>query len=60
MLLRQLLYFGVPLGLLTMGALQAWGADRTPYTQYMLQAQSSSQPGAATRPPRRVDGRFRA
>lgn len=45
MLLRQLAYFGVPLGLLTLGALQAWSADRTPYTQYMLQAQSLGQRG---------------
>jgi hypothetical protein len=48
MLVRQLVYFGIPLGLLTLGALQAWEGDRTPYTQYMLQAQRLSQQGNAT------------
>jgi hypothetical protein len=48
MLLRQLLYFGVPLGLLTVGALGVWGADRTPYPRYMMDAQRFSEQGRAT------------
>jgi hypothetical protein len=48
MLLRQLLYFGVPLGVLTIGALSVWGADRTPYPHYMMDAQRFSEQGRAT------------
>jgi hypothetical protein len=45
MLGRQLLYFGVPLALLTAGALTTWRADRTPYVQLMLAGQHAAQEG---------------
>jgi hypothetical protein len=45
MALRQLLYFGLPLGILTVGALHVWASDRTSYVQYMYEAQRLSQQG---------------
>jgi hypothetical protein len=42
---RQLLYFALPLGILTVGAVKVWSADRTNYAQYMLQAQRLGQQG---------------
>lgn len=45
MLRRQLLYFGLPLALLTVGALTTWNSDRTPYAQLMLAAQRAAEQG---------------
>ena len=48
MFLKQLFYFGVPMGLLTVGAVSVWNAGNTSYVQYMYQAQSLSQQGQAS------------
>jgi hypothetical protein len=45
MLRRQLLYFGLPLALLTAGALATWSTDRTSYAQLMLAAQHAADQG---------------
>ncbi len=45
MLLRQLLYFGVPMSVLTFGAVQAWNAPDENYLPHMYQAQMYSQQG---------------
>lgn len=47
-LLRQCLYFGLPLGVLTVGALQVWGADRTTSVETMWQAQRFGEEGRAS------------
>jgi hypothetical protein len=63
MLGRQLLYFGVPLALLTAGALATWRTDRTPYLQLMLTAQHAAQDGhmqAAAAAARLADARMAA
>lgn len=44
-LARQLLYFGLPLALLTGGALSVWSGAQTGYQAYLLQAQQRSQAG---------------
>jgi len=46
-LLRQLLYFGVPMGLLTWGAIELWQRDSRSYVQQMYHAQELSQQGEA-------------
>ena len=46
MLLRQLLYFGVPMGLLTFGAVSVWSAPTTSYVDYMYRAQELSKQGS--------------
>ncbi len=48
MFTRQLLYFGLPMGILTLGALSVWNADRINYVQRMYQAQRFSQQGNAS------------
>ncbi|RYY75394.1 MAG: hypothetical protein EOO52_08295 [Gammaproteobacteria bacterium] len=48
MLLKQLLYFGVPMGILTAGAVSVWNAGNTNYVQHMYYAQTLSQQGQAT------------
>ena len=48
MLLKQLLYFGLPMGILTIGAVSVWNAGNTNYMQHMYQAQSLSQQGQAS------------
>jgi hypothetical protein len=45
MFARQLLYFGLPLGLLTFGAVHAWQSDRTPYVAHMVAAQQFADAG---------------
>jgi hypothetical protein len=45
MLRRQLLYFGLPLALLTAGALTTWRADHTSYLELMLAAQHAAERG---------------
>jgi len=45
MIARQVLYFGVPMALLTAGAVTAWNAPQTNYLQQMYKAQSLSQQG---------------
>jgi hypothetical protein len=47
MFLWQLLYFGVPMGLLTFGAVSVWQGVNSNYISYMYQAQSLSQQGQA-------------
>ncbi|RYY01757.1 MAG: hypothetical protein EOO53_16160 [Gammaproteobacteria bacterium] len=47
MLLKQLLYFGVPMGILTAGAVTVWNAGNTNYVQHMYHAQTLSQQGDA-------------
>lgn len=46
-LLRQLLYFGVPMGVLTGGAVALWQQDSTSYVQQMYRAQELNQQGQA-------------
>jgi len=48
MLSRQLLYFGIPLGILTLGALSVLQGDKSSYVQHMNQAQQLSQQGKAS------------
>lgn len=48
MLLKQLMYFGLPMSILTVGAVSVWSAGNTSYVQYMYQAQSLSQQGQAS------------
>lgn len=48
MLLKQLVYFGLPMGILTVGAVSVWDAGNTSYMQYMYQAQALSQQGQAS------------
>lgn len=45
MVARQTLYFGVPLAILTVGALSLWGDAGTSYVQHMLNAQQRSEAG---------------
>lgn len=45
MFLRQLVYFGVPMAVLTWGALNIWHTGNTSYVQRMYQAQTFSQQG---------------
>lgn len=45
MFARQLLYFGVPMTLLTVGAMAAWQTPPVNYMQHMYAAQSLSQDG---------------
>lgn len=45
MFARQLLYFGLPLGLLTVGALGVWQNDHTPYAAHMVAAQQFADRG---------------
>lgn len=47
-LLRQLLYFALPLGVLSFGALQVWSADRTTSVQTMWEAQRLNEQGRGT------------
>lgn len=47
MLLRQVLYFGVPMGILTVGAVSVWSSDNVSYVERMYQAQTLSQQGQA-------------
>ncbi|MES2825302.1 MAG: hypothetical protein V4732_16990 [Pseudomonadota bacterium] len=47
MFLRQLLYFGLPMGILTAGALSVWSSGNTSYVKQMYQAQKLSQQGQA-------------
>lgn len=47
MLLRQLLYFGLPMGILTAGALSVWNGGNTSYVRQMYEAQTLSQQGHA-------------
>lgn len=46
-LLRQLLYFGVPMATLTVGALSIWETGNVRYVQHMYRAQTLSQQGHA-------------
>lgn len=48
MMLRQLLYFAVPMAVLTVGAYGVWSSDQASYVKYMYEAQSLSQQGQAT------------
>jgi hypothetical protein len=48
MLSRQLLYFGVPLGILTFGAMSVLQGDKSNYVQHMNHAQQLSQQGNAS------------
>ena len=45
MLLRQLLYFGLPMAVLTFGAVSVWSAPSTGYMEYMYRAQELSKQG---------------
>jgi hypothetical protein len=45
MLARQLLYFGVPLAILTVGAFAVWSGDRDSYIDHMRAAEQRSQSG---------------
>jgi hypothetical protein len=47
MLLRHALYFGVPMAVLTFGAVHVWAAPGTSYLQHMYEAQTLSQQGEA-------------
>jgi hypothetical protein len=47
MLLKHLLYFGLPMGILTVGAVSVWNAGNTHYMQHMYHAQALSQQGQA-------------
>ena len=44
-LVRQLLYFALPLGVLSFGALQVWSADRTTSVETMWEAQRLNEQG---------------
>lgn len=46
-LLRQLLYFGLPLTMLSAGALEVWNGGNASYVGHMLGAQALSQKGEA-------------
>jgi hypothetical protein len=46
--LRQLVYFGLPMGILTFGAVSVWNGSNGNYIAQMYQAQSLSQQGQAT------------
>jgi hypothetical protein len=46
MLFRQLAYFGVPMAVLTFGAVSVWSAPVSGYLDHMLRAQSLGQQGA--------------
>jgi len=48
MLLRQVSYFGVPMALLTFGAVSVWSAPATLSVEHMMRAQALSQEGNAT------------
>jgi Ca2+/Na+ antiporter len=63
MFMRQLLYFGLPMGILTIGAMSVWQADRGNYLQPMYQAQTLSEQGnhqAATESARKAYARMQA
>lgn len=45
---RQLLYFAVPMGILTIGALSVWSSGNASYIEHMYRAQTLSQQGNAT------------
>ena len=45
MLARQLFYFGVPMAILTVGAVSVWSAPTTTYVDYMYRAQQLSKQG---------------
>src|SRR5215831_10683427 len=47
MLLRQSLYFGLPMAILTVGAVAAWSLPRANYIEHMYGAQALSQQGNA-------------
>lgn len=47
MLLRQLVYFGVPMAILTIGAVSVWSAPAASYIEQIYRAQALSQQGAA-------------
>jgi hypothetical protein len=44
-LLRQMLYFGVPMSILTIGALAMWSSPQANYIAHMYRAQALSQQG---------------
>jgi hypothetical protein len=44
---RQLLYFAVPMGILTIGAISIWRSDQSGYVKHMYRAQTLSQQGDA-------------
>ena len=46
MLARQLVYFGVPMAILTVGAVSVWSAPTTNYVDYMYRAQELSKQGS--------------
>ena len=46
MLLRQFVYFGLPMTILTLGAVSVWSAPSTSYMEYMYRAQELSKQGA--------------
>jgi len=46
MLARQLVYFGVPMAILTFGAVSVWSAPATNYVEYMYRAQLLSKQGS--------------
>lgn len=48
MFLKQLIYFGLPMGILTIGAVSVWNTGNTNYVQYMYRAQALSQQGQAS------------
>jgi hypothetical protein len=63
MFMRQLFYFGLPMGILTIGAMSVWHADRGNYLQPMYQAQALSEQGhyqAATESARKAYARMQA
>lgn len=45
--LRQLAYFGIPLGVLSVGAVSVWQGAQSDYLAHLLQAQKLSQSGQA-------------